>query len=237
MKTVSEESPGLRLLVRVMAAGDAVFRPMRRAEWEHPRPAAIRSAQDAFRRAGGVIVSAPGTAAERKSAERLADSLIHAGYLKARRRGRGRFLRLGDEAEDCVRQLCGLPGLWLCFETVRLYVREEWTPEVAINDGRGWGDGHSQELAFVELLMLPALVRGVAVSGSDLQGHVYYRRVADVPTWPTPTEDREPLPELARYYGEEAAAARERVVMADVGSLELGELPLPCAMGADGGVR
>ncbi len=231
MKNVSDDSPGLRLLVRVLAQTDAAVWPIRRAEWEHPKPAAIRAAQDAFRRHRGVIVPSPGTDAERKAAERLADSLARAGYLKARRRGRGRFLRLTDAAEDRVRQLCGLPGLWLSFETVRRYVREAWTPEINLNDGRGWGDGHSAELAFVELLMLPALTRGVAVSGSDVRGRVYYRRVQDVPSWPQPTEELEPLPELAGYYHQEAAAARERILSADVGSLEIGEIPLPCSMG------
>lgn len=35
MKTLSDDSPGLRLLVRVLAATDAAFWPIRRAEWEH----------------------------------------------------------------------------------------------------------------------------------------------------------------------------------------------------------
>ena len=230
MKRVSDDSPGLRLLVRVLAQIDATFWPIRRAEWEHPKPTAIRAAQDAFQRHRGVIVPSPGTDAERKAAERLVDSLIQSGYLKALRRGRGRFLRLSATAEDRVRQLCGLPGLWLSFETVRRYVREAWTPEVVINDGRGWGDGRSQELHFVELLMLPALVRGVVVAGSDVQGHVYYRRVQDVPSWPQPAGELELLPELARYYYQEAVATRERILATDVGSLEIGELPLPCSM-------
>ena len=231
MKTISDDSPGLRLLVRVLAATDAAFWPIRKAEWEHPRPAAVMVARDSIRRNCGVVVPSPGTDAERKASERLADSLIRAGCLKARRRGRGRFLRLTDDAEDRVRQLCGLPGLWLSFETVRRYVRETWTPEVIINDGHGWGDGRSRELVFVELLMLPALVRGVAASGADVQGHVYYRRVKDVPSWPLPTEELAPLPTLAELYHQEAAAARERILAADVGSLEIGELPLPCSMG------
>ena len=230
MKTISGDSPGLRLLVRVLAATDAAFWPIRKAEWEHPRPAAVMVARDSIRRNCGVVVPSPGTDAERKAGERLADSLVRAGCLKARRRNRGRFLRLTDEAEDRVRQLCGLPGLWLAFETVRR-VRETWTPEVIISDGHGWGDGRSRELVFVELLMLPALVRGVVLSGSDVQGHVYYRRVQGVPSWPLPTEELEPSPELAGHYHQEAAAARERILSTDVGSLEIGELPLPCSMG------
>ncbi len=230
MKIISGDSPGLRLLVRVLATTDAAFWPIRRPEWEHLRPAAIVAARDSIRRNCGVIVPSPGTAAERKAAERLTDSLVQAGHLKARRRGRGRFLRLTDEAEDRVRHRCALPGLWLSFETARRHVGATWTPEVALNDGVGWGDGRSRELAFVELLMLPALIRGVVVSGSDVQAHVYYRRVKDVPSWPL-AEEPEPEPMLAELYRQEAAAARGRILAADVGSLEIGELPLPCSMG------
>lgn len=226
MKSIAEDS--LRLLVRVLAATDAVFWPVRRAEWEHPRPAAIYAARQSFRR--GVIVSSPGTAAERKSAERLTDALIQAGLLKARRRGRGRFLRLMDAAEDRLRQRCGLPGLWLSYETVRR-IRESWTPETELNDGRGWGDGRSRELAFVELLMLPSLVRGYAESCSTIRGHVYYRRMADPPEWPEPTEELpEPSEELGALYHQEAAAARERILAADAGALEIGLLPRAMGM-------
>jgi hypothetical protein len=230
MKNVSA-SAARTLLIRVLAATDAVWLPIRRSEWEHSRPAAIHFARASCRSNRGVIVAAPGADAVRKSAERWTDAMIQAGYLKARRRARGRYLRLTDEAEDRVRQLCGLPGLWLSFEAARRHVRPDWTPETALNNGRGWGDGHSQELAFVELLMLPSLIRGVVVSASTVRGHVFYKRIADVPDWPEPAEDIEPEIELAKLYHEEAKVVRERILATDVGSLEIGELPLPCSMG------
>jgi len=231
MKNVSN-SAARTLLVRTLAATDAVWWPIRQSEWVHPRPAAVYFARKAYRDNRGVIVAAPGTDAARKAAERQTDAMIQAGYLKARRRARGRYLRLTDEAEDRVRQLCGLPGLWLSFEAVRRHVRLDWTPETALNNGRGWGDGHSQELAFVELLMLPSLARGVVVSASTVRGHVFYRRTADVPDWPPPpAEGIEPEIELARLYHEETKAVRERILATDVGSLEIGELPLPRSMG------
>lgn len=221
----------LQLLVCVLAATDAIWLPLRAAEWQHPRPGCVYAAQQAFRQNRGVLAPFPGTAAERKSGERLVDAMIQSGYLQARRRGRGRFLRLVDTAEDRLRQMCGLPGLWLSFETVRRHVRNDWTPEIALNSNRGWGDGRSQELAFVELLLLPALARGLAESGSNVRGHVYYRRVGDPPAWPEPAEDIEPVPELARLYSDELRAARERILAADVGSLEIGLLPIPCSIG------
>jgi hypothetical protein len=175
-------------------------------------------------------VSFPGGAAERKRGERLTDHCIHAGYLTARSRVPGRCLLLPDGAEDCVRQLCGLPGLWLAFETVRRFVRDdEWVPEIALNDGRGWGDGCSRELTFVESLLLPALIRGVAESRSTIRGHVYYRRTAAVPDFP-PSEEVEPVPELAKYCLDELTAVRSRILGSDPGSLGLGEIPLPCSM-------
>ena len=122
-----------------------------------------------------------------------------------------------------------LPGLWLAFETVRRFVRVEWTPEVELNDGRGWGDGCSRELTFVESLMLPALIRGVAESRSTIRGHVYYRRTAAVPDFP-PSEEVEPVPELAKYCLDELTAVRSRILGSDPGSLGLGEIPLPCSI-------
>jgi hypothetical protein len=215
------------LLVRVLAATDAIWLPLRQQEWEHSRPAAIYFARKAFRTNRGVIVAAPGADAVRKAAERQTDALVQAGYLRARQRARGRYLRLTDEAEDRLRQLCGLPGLWLSYETVRRYVGPTWTPEIALNDGRGWGDGYSQELVFVEELMLPALIRGVVESGSTIYGHTFYRLVANVPDWPELVEDIEPDVELARLYYDEVKAARERILATDASSLEIGELPLP----------
>jgi hypothetical protein len=215
------------LLVRVLAESNAPWLPLRQPEWEHSRPAAVYFARKAFRANRGVIVTVPGSDATRKAAEREITALVRAGYLKARRRARGRYLRLTDSAEDRLRQLCGLPGLWLSYETARRHVGPTWTPETALNDGRGWGDGHSQELAFIEELMLPALIRGIVVSGSTLYGHTFYRLAASVPDWPEPVEDIEPDPELARLYYDEVKAARERILAADVGSLEIGELPLP----------
>jgi hypothetical protein len=216
------------LLVRVLAAMDATWWPIRQSEWKHPQPAAIHSARKTYRANRGVIVASPGTDAARKAAERQTDVLVQAGYLQAQRRARGRYLRLTDGAEDRLRQLCGLPGLWLCYETVRRYVGSDWTPETVLNDGRGWGDGHGRELAFTEQLVLPSLVSGVAESASDVRGRVYYRRVADIPDWPPP-EDIEPVYELAKLYDEETKAVRERILATDIGSLEI-ELPLPCSM-------
>jgi hypothetical protein len=214
------------ILVRVLAATDAAWLPIRRPEWTHPGPAGVYTAQTSFRQCGGSIVPAPGTDATRKVAERAIDRLIDAGDLTVRRRKRGRFLRLTEDAEDRIRRACGLPGLWLCFETVRRHVRQQWTPETALNDGRGWGDGCSRELAFVELLLLPALARGIAVSASDVFGRVRYRRLANVPAWPTP-EDEEPVRELAELYYAERTAERERILRSAPTGLEIGFLPLP----------
>lgn len=222
----------LRLLTRVLAATDAMFLPLRGCDWQHPRPAAVAIARAAFRDRGGVVIHSPGTPAERKRAERLIASCTEAGMLIARQRYRGQFLRLADDSEDFVRQLCGLPGLWLSFETVRRHVRDEWTPEIALNDGRGWGDGHGSELSFIESLMLPALVRGVAESRSTIRGHVCYRRVAPVPEFFADTEEVEPSPTLARFYVDELRAARSAISTAPTGVFELGELPLPVSMGA-----
>lgn len=225
------DSPALRLLVRVLATTDAAYWPIRAAEWKHPLPAAIVAARHAVRNRGGVLLTAPGTDADRKAAERLTDALIASRYLRTRRRARGRYLRLTDEVEDKLRPLCGLPALWLAFETARRLSAMKWTAEIDLNHGKGWGDNREQGLVFVEHLLLPALVRGVVESASTVHGHVYYRRVAEPPTWPSvETEEIEPNAELARYYHEETKAAREKILSTDVGAMEIGAIPLPVSL-------
>lgn len=218
-----------RLLVRVLGRQDAVWLPIRCSEWEHPRPAAIYHAQQAYRRNGGITIVIGGSSAERKSGERSIDRLLAAGYLKARQRKRGRLLWLADVAEDRVRQLCGLPGLWLSFETARRF-NQDWVRETAFNDGKGWGDGRSQELNFVEALMLPCLIRGIVHASSTIHGHVLYQRLKASPPWPVPTEDVEPDETLTRYYYEERSTERQRIVTnPETSPTELGFVPLSLA--------
>lgn len=218
------------LLVRVLAVMDAPFLPIRRVEWTHPIPAAIYQAREVWKRNRGVAVAISGSDRERKDGQRLIDRLIERGGLSAVRRGRGRLLRLSDDAEDRVRALCGLPSRWLSYETVRRYLDSSWTPEVALNGGCGWGDGHSQGLGFLELLVLPALIHGYAESSSTFHGHVYYRRLADPPEVP-PEGDAEPDPAAARLYASELMAERQQIVQRRMNPTEIGLLPLPVAMG------
>jgi hypothetical protein len=235
MEAIVNAKNDLALLVRVMAATDAVWLPLRSYEWKHPCPAAIYTAQQSYRKHQGVIVPMPGTALARKRAELAIDRLIQAGHLTAQRRGRGRYLRLTDETEDQLRKCCGLPGLWLSFETVRRLPAGQLTPEIDLNDGRGWGDGHENELRFVEYLMLPVLIRGFAKTESTIRGHVWYGRAAEPPAdWPESVMDTWDTDSgLRRLYVEELKATRKRLAEADVGNLEIGFLPLPCSTGAN----
>jgi DNA-binding transcriptional ArsR family regulator len=231
MEAIVNAENDLTLLARVMAAADAVWLPLRACEWKHPCPAAIYTAQQSYRKHPGVIVPMPGTALARKRAELAIDRLVQAGHLTARRRGRGRYLRLTDETEDRLRIRCGLPGLWLSFETARRLPAGQLTPEIEMNDGRGWGDGHENELRFVEYLMLPALARGFAKAESTIRGHVWYRQAELPADWPMPGNDEPPDDNLARLYVEELCTTRKRLAEADVGHLEIGFIPLPCSTG------
>jgi hypothetical protein len=121
--------------------------------------------------------------------------------------------------------------LWLSFETVRRLPVGQLTPEIDLNDGRGWGDGNHNELRFIEYLLLPALVRGYACAESTIRGHVWYRLAEPPADWPMPGNDEPSDEDLARLYVEELGTARKRLVEADVGALEIGFLPISCSMG------
>jgi hypothetical protein len=222
----------LALLTRVLGVTDAAFLPIRSSEWQHPRPAGVYLAQLTFRR-HGVALPQGGGVAERKAAERTLDRLLADGRLLGRRRGRGYFLRLPDKTEDELRHRIGLPGLGLSFETARRLLTD-WVPETSLNGGRGWGDGCGRELVFVESLLLPALARGFAESGSDIQGHAYYRRLTDPPPWPmldAASFDSPPDRALSDLYGAELLAARDRLLTAPAAGREIGAIPLPCSTG------
>jgi hypothetical protein len=218
------------LLVRVLAAQDAIFLPIRKSEWKAAN--AISHARQQYRICDGAAVVVGGSDRERKAGQRLGDQAVALGLVVTRHRGRTRYMRLTDKAEDRLRQQCGLPGLWLSFETLRRLPPKQWIREIDLNDGKGWGEQDAAGLRFVEWLMLPALLRGWADSGSTTRGHVYYRRLADPPEWPL-GEEVEPEPELAQFYGQELLFARQRILDTSVSPLELGELPLPVGAAAN----
>lgn len=223
-------SAEIELLVRTLAAVDALFWPMREADWRARVGGALYTAQRDFFNRGGVRVPIGGSAAQRKRGERLVNRLEEAGYLIVSRQRQSRFLALTDHAEDKLRVMLGHPGLASSFAAAWTLEGRGFVPEIAFNGGRGWGDGCSQELLRVELLMLPSLLRGYVESNSTTRGHVCYRWLASPPTgWPEVTGDHSKVhPELVDLYWRAANLARADVIDGYRQTYEIGHLPLAC---------
>lgn len=111
-----------------------------------------------------------------------------------------------------------------------------WVPEIALNDGQGWGDGKSNTLTIIDDTALQALSLGYAESNCTVRGHVYYRTTprgeAAVEAW-----DGEPLPEIdydpemVKAYGIALSEALAKLRAAPQLPREIGQIPLPVSMG------
>jgi len=122
-------------------------------------------------------------------------------------------------------------------ELYRIRKTSTWIPEIALNHERGWGDGHSQELATIAQLALPALVAGTVECNSDCRRHVSYKLTQsgfDIATGKTePTIDAD-LPEaledgLDLYYLSFGHAIDKLHSMTDR-LQEIGKIPLPASI-------
>jgi hypothetical protein len=146
------------LLVRILAAQDAVWLPMRRSEIPFRRN--IESARKAWRGYQGVMT--PCDLFELIGPSVRGDVILTQG---------GRYVRLTDQGEDRARALCALPSRAESFDAVRKLVGEDWVDENDLGADR----------RFVEMLMLPALQRGFVEAKCGNDGQVFYRRVGDPP--------------------------------------------------------
>lgn len=245
------DEPEKNLLIRICAERDALFVPLR-----DPRAAHWSAVWEMRRtcRATGLPWRSnerSGSAAS-KAAERSLRALERSGLLVrlAPRASKTLNIRLSDEGDETARELTGRETVSDAIETIREidrltktrpYRELKWRgigllPEIALNEGRGWGDGNSAELIGVEDRVLPALSRGWAVSNCDSVGHVYYMltdagRTAIKTFRPRPPVEREqPLEdgiELYRSFMGDALQQLRSLFGDD--RQELSELPLPCS--------
>jgi len=147
--------------------------------------------------------------------------LTAAGILRG-----GELVGFGrDEAECFTAELLkyGPPGCWV--------------PEVALNDGHGWGDGRQAELQVVEGTALQALALGYAESNCDFHGRVGYSvtpaGVAAVQAWDkTCPEPPMPEPEALEAYRDGFQGGLARLQALPALPREIGEIPLPVAVWA-----
>jgi hypothetical protein len=167
-----------RVLIRLVAEQDAVFWPSRfdgSPWWPHKW-----MLQWNYRERGLSWRSRERSAAGAKQSERSLNTLVDMNFVHVfRPRTKSLQFVLTDTGDSFGRALsnCNGPddGIATVNELYRLRKKSTWIPEIALNDERGWGDGHSEELATIARLAVPALVAGTVQCNSDCQRHVSYK--------------------------------------------------------------
>ncbi|WP_347244558.1 hypothetical protein [Thermogutta sp.] len=174
-----------------------------------------------------------------KELARALTALVRAGLVR-RCRGREKTIGVILTAKG-IRQGGLLAGFGAddaeCFtaEVLKHGPAGAWIPEIALNDGKGWGDGRQAELQVVEITALQALSLGYAEANCDVYGRVGYRvttaGVVAVQAWDGTLS--EPAPEgLEAYleaYQEGFSAGLARLQALPRLDREIGEIPLPVA--------
>jgi hypothetical protein len=176
-------SPDLRILIEVLAGQDAVWRPLRKIDWDSTgTPAALYRARCAFPGAGAPWQSDSAGEADRKRdlrrLERLADAEMVSLFRPA---ARSIGARLTDAGEALARAVADLPNLDEGHEWMGRLLR--YGPDASVNECVLYsGDPTANyppeieeaDLAFLQAALLPALSRGFVTAGSDVAGRVYY---------------------------------------------------------------
>jgi len=175
-----------------------------------------------------------------KEQARALTSLVQAG-LARRARGKAKTVGVILTAAGILRggELVGFsPNEAECFVTELLKHGPAgcWVPEIALNDGHGWGDGRQAELEHVEDTALQALALGYAESNCDIHGRVGYRvtqaGVVAMQAWDgTQAEPAEPDPEAVAAYRDGFQGGLARLQALPTLAREIGEIPLPAFHG------
>lgn len=208
------------MLVGFLGELDAVFLPSR--SWAKPRPANVYFARRDYSTSGLTFRCGGGDATARKAAERVVDALLSAGLVSLRRRGRGLRWRLTEAGDVRARGLVGLSGLDDALSALgeirrlaRGRRRDLWIRETALAGVRYEGKRASEGLMLAENMLLPALVRGFAESGADIEGRASYRLTSSGRAWlkgAEPPEDPfEPTEEVRRVYFQALRAEQARL--------------------------
>lgn len=142
-----------------------------------------------------------------------------------------------------IRAAAALCGFGACdaevfaSELLRRRPAGSWVPEIALSDGRGWGDKRSDELTTIEHAGLQALSLSYVVSNATLYGHVYYKLTqageAGLRKWDGCVgELPEPIAGALEAYSEGFSTCLGRLQSMPRLDREIGEIPLPVSRGA-----
>ncbi len=235
-------------LIRILAQTDAIFRPMRAADWTPPAPSNIWEARQRFSEGGVTSSTGGGGEARRKASQRTVDELASTGLLVLCGDKRRVGVRLTEAGEVGVRSLCGLPGLDESHRVLRQIIelsakaddgqslcREFWLWGVSNYSGDTKADAN--EAWEISLLLASSLCRGWIESSSDIHGRACYsatkagRAAAKQPAPSLPRELPEWSEPAGRKYHDETIAARQRLRSASPTTPgEIGQCPLSASL-------
>lgn len=238
------------LLVEILATQDAVWAPLRAADWGSPHgPANLHQARRLYASEGVPWSSGRVDEAGRKESQRDMEAMASAGLIRLFGRGNRRSIgvALTERGELRARNLAGLPGAVETHAAMEALVaftapyRESvWINETILLFGRQ-GDYDrlktlgvpGRVLCAQERTFVPALARGWAMARSDCEGRVFYavteagveRNLQGPPEAPAlPGTD----PDATRIYSD-AYETRRRELGTRTPAIpyEIGEMPLP----------
>lgn len=171
-----------RMLLEILAFGDAIWLPFRQPDYASPRATLNLSvARGDFARSGIRWHSTGRTDAERKRSQRRFSRLAAAGLVS---RITSRGVRLSDFGEARARALAGLPTIldaFIATVAVEHWAADGWVCETVLIFNRrnaSYSDLKQDEnwlLAHNDESFLPALSRGYVVSNSDCEGRVFFQ--------------------------------------------------------------
>lgn len=244
------------VLIRILAATDALWAPLRQPDWKRPGPTNYYEARKHFAERGIPWDSGEKGEANRKAARRLLESLAEDGLVAIQGGERRLAVKLTDFGDIIARAVCSLPnvecGHSSTTETIRLArtVNQPGTVDGAKLTSELWlsgldnyrgDDATTRELVLTTNMALPAIVRGWLQAESDCEGRVYYfatdagQEIAKKPEPKLPSN----LPHASRQdgnpafdlYDAEWLECRQRIRTATPRmTCEIGFLPLPASI-------
>lgn len=166
------------LLVKILAHCDAVWLPMRAADWIQPVPAVLYERRREFPMRGIRWRSDDSTAAGRKADERALSALCRDGFVVQHGSAKDKSIELSKLAEHRARALAGMPSLVVAHGMLRKVIslgskmaRELWL----IGLRQYPADGKlGADLVRLENQVLPALSCGWLEAHSDSGGGIWY---------------------------------------------------------------
>lgn len=231
-----------RVLLRLLAEQDAFMVPCRHFGNRSSNVYVLRRRYD---RIGLSWRSAEAESKERKQAERALAVLERSGDVIVARGGRVvEGVRLTDQGDRHARRLAGLPPISDSIVTMQEIIRLVGPKGLVLEprlawEGAAYGDARlGKELGLLELMLLPALVRGWVSAAADVHGHVGYgvTAVGLAVLANPPKADRRDYPAVTEASRERRALYDGTLTLAEArlseGKLEpreIGLLPVPAA--------